>query len=852
MTEINNEILASRAFESLRRRILLGRDKENFPTADIAQPDGRTDWDLAIFLASALDDDGSSRVQQAVMDISFAALSAPEASEENKVSAALILERFGNWPSINLAIDRKYVPESYRRILPLPLRTDSIMAKIEHTVTPASGDKFLGSRFQRMFWKESQENEWLSLSAPTATGKSYVVRRWVIDQALASEAAVVLYIVPTRALVDEVYKELLDEDALQVVHIHSIPWDSTITQPGARILVMTQERAQITLESNPAIIPTAAFIDEAQKMGDGYRGMLLEEVVQESVRRSPNLKAVFASPMTSNPEILLTRTDSDLRKTALSTDLPSVNQSLYWLNPISRRSPMWAIERSNGSGMEKVGEVSLGEEPSPKSVRLAALPAKLAAPSSLNIVYANTAADAEACAKQIYEYRGPDALEPDDRIAELQDLIRNSVHPSYLLIEVVSRGVAFHYGNMPQSVRNGIEGLYRDGLIKFLVCTSTLLEGVNLPCTNIWVMNPRRGKGNPMTPFDFWNLAGRAGRWGSEFSGNIICIGTGDRKGWPNPPVTRSRGTIAFATEVEVANSEKISEFIRQGGIHPSGLRKDENLEAAAAHLFNAAGRGEEAKSLRVLSEGNARELEEEFRVQSLELTVPGYIRRAHPGINPQAMQRLLDDLVTKNPDDLPLLSPHDDGAFVRLVSILNRCERNMRAGFGIPKNQARLAMLLLSWMKGSSVPRLISERINFERDRDPDKFNTAKCIRAVLEDVEQVARFRAPKFLGCYTDIVEFVLPDDSDSSPQPDVTMMLELGVSRRTQVSLMSLGISRNATLNVSEFIATGELGPSQVLDWLEEQDFSSLGLPALLVREVDEAVKRARSRRAFDRA
>src|SRR5699024_5356132 len=123
---------------------------------------------------------------------------------------------------------------------------------------------------------------------------------------------------------------------------------------------------------------------------------------------------------------------------------------------------------------------------------------------------------------QIFEYLGSTSEIDDQRISDLQELIRKSVHSSYLLAEVISRGVAFHYGNMPQPVRQGVEELYRAGLIRFLVCTSTLLEGVNLPCTNIWIMNPRRGQGNPMTPFDFWNLAGRAGRWGAEFAGNII------------------------------------------------------------------------------------------------------------------------------------------------------------------------------------------------------------------------------------------------------------------------------------------------------------------------------------------
>lgn len=844
MAEINDEILNSVLFQELRGQIMAEFDRAAFPTGSFHTDFGGVDWNLALFLASALDEDGTAQVQQAVMDICFGALQSTESTSENKTSAALLLERVGNWPSIMLAVKRRHVEKDYRRSLPLPLRVDSVAAELEHTIRPVAGATFLGSDFQKRFWKESRASEWLSVSAPTSAGKSYVVKRWVIDQAVSDRQAVVLYVVPTRALVDEVTKELLEETELNSVHIHSIPWDSDLREEGSRILVMTQERVQITLDRFPNLQPTAAFFDEAQKIGDGYRGILLEDVLKEAVRRNPSLKAVFASPMTENPETLLSRSADESQGQAFTSPIPSVSQNLYWVNPIPRRSPNWIIERAERGEMHPIAEVSLGEEPHPRSKRLAAIPAKLSAPDALNIIYANTASDAEKCAKQIFEYLGSSAEVHDQRISDLKDLIHKSVHSSYLLAGVISRGVAFHYGNMPQPVRQGVEELYRAGLIRFLVCTSTLLEGVNLPCTNIWIMNPRRGQGNPMQPFDFWNLAGRAGRWGAEFAGNIICIGTRANGGWTSPaPTQRKSGLISFASETGLGDPKRVMDFVRQDGEHPSGARKDENLEALAAHLFDATSRKENSIALRAVSDESAADLISVFESKENELQVPNYVRRSHPGINPQAMQRLLDDLRTKDPESLPLLSPHDEGAFERLVRVLARCERNMRAGFGVSANQARLSVLLLNWMQGRPIPWLISERIDFEKKRNPEKFNTANCIRSVLEDVEQVARFRAPKYLACYADIVDLIVPPSADELKRPDVAMMLELGVSTPTDVSLMSLGLSRTATIQISEFIADSAMTTSEVLDWLQDQDLSSFGLPAMIVREANEVMRRA---------
>ena len=63
------------------------------------------------------------------------------------------------------------------------------------------------------------------------------------------------------------------------------------------------------------------------------------------------------------------------------------------------------------------------------------------------------------------------------------------------LVPLVERGVAFHYGNMPSLIRLEVERLFRSGKIRFLICTSTLIEGVNLSCRTIVLRGPRKGIG---------------------------------------------------------------------------------------------------------------------------------------------------------------------------------------------------------------------------------------------------------------------------------------------------------------------------------------------------------------------
>lgn len=198
---LNSEILGSEVFRQMRQLIFSQQSRQAFPTADFGILQEDLDWDLALFLASALDSDegDGTAVQAAVMDVAFGALESSATTEDQKTSAALLLERHGNWPSISLAVQRGMISAEYRSLVPVPLRIDSVHAVFEHQIIPLKGTTFLASRFQTDFWAAAQDNKWVSVSAPTAAGKSYVVKRWIIDEVFKNEQTTVCYIVPTRA-----------------------------------------------------------------------------------------------------------------------------------------------------------------------------------------------------------------------------------------------------------------------------------------------------------------------------------------------------------------------------------------------------------------------------------------------------------------------------------------------------------------------------------------------------------------------------------------------------------------------------------------------------------------------------
>ncbi len=108
---------------------------------------------------------------------------------------------------------------------------------------------------------------------------------------------------------------------------------------------------------------------------------------------------------------------------------------------------------------------------------------------------------------------------------------------------------------------------------------------------------------------------------------------------------------------------------------------------------------------------------------------------------------------------------------------------------------------------------------------------------------VEQIARFRAPKYLSAYVDVLhlhylEIGREDLIDHNM--DIGTQLEFGVSSRTLISLMELGLSRMTAVALYEKIARDDLDQTQALKWITNRSdrLDGMDLPVVIVRELRE--------------
>lgn len=836
---VEHVTLASKRFKGILSELTRRSIHADMPSVNIRQSDISVDWNYALLCCSALTSSVTRDGQESALRVAQSCLTSQDTSPDQKAAASLLLDRLGNRPALDLAWKRELVAQPEWNEVPPPLLLDVIRRRLELTIAPSLGATISASVFQRDFWDSAGDSKWLSVSAPTSAGKSYIVKRWFEEMSAEEILFKGLYLVPTRALIEEVSLDLRKVFGISV-KIHTLPWSAEIGEFSKEIFVLTQERLHLLQQRDPQFQAHLFFIDEAQKFGDGARGVLLQQVLDEAVRRNPEAQVIFASPLSDNPEHLLFGAPRGAKVESLLSESVTVNQNLLWANQVPGRTTKWELSVLNAEENIPIGSFELEARPSPVSKRLPYVSVALGKYGG-NVVYVDGASDAEKAAYQIYEALGPThQIEGNTEVALLQELVRTAVHSQYSLSVVLGRGVAFHYGNMPLLIKSEIERLFKEGMIEFLVCTSTLLEGVNLPCKNIFIRGPHKGRGNLMSAADFWNLAGRAGRWGKDFQGNIVCIDTDDSLVWPAPPRARSSQPLQRTTDRVLSRPLDLKAFIESGPPSPTDVRQPElesvfSLLAAriaqGVSLFNVTGL--------VADQGELEDLERTVRIALEGVELPARILVRHAGVNPLAMQRLLDYFANLDHPETYLLPPPEspDAArnYVRSFAI---CDERLGSRFG--NNSGRhwqLSILIAQWMRGQSLARLIDERVSFFRANGRGN-STASVIRSVLDDIEQVARFKAPKYLACYADILNFHL-NRTGGAPETesiDLPMMLELGVSRKTEVSLMALGLSRTAVVALAEYLVEDELTPDECLAWLQKIDIDSLGLVRLIAKEI----------------
>ena len=788
------------------------------------------DWDNMLSIASLFCYSEENKYVDAALRIAQTCILQADCTENQKNASAFILDTLTNKPAIKLAVKKHYLKENYKDNLPFSLKLQQCKSDYEHTIV-VNEDIITLNRFQKEVYAAYKSNETISISAPTSAGKSYILCTLILEE-LSKGYKNIVYVVPTRALISQVeadLRALLKQYHIETqTNITTVPPQECINTDISNIFVFTQERLHWFLFGNNSTDIDLLIVDEAHKIEDGNRGILLQQKIEDVVKANPNVKVYFSSPFTSNPEILLDNVINSSRKSKVNTQFVSVNQNLLHISQVPRKIQEWVIHLCTIEKTILLGKIVMTDRPTTELHKIVHTAYQTSNKGGC-LIYSNGAAEAEKTAVLLSNLLVE--TKNDSEISDLIKLVKKTIHNDYVLATVLQKGIAFHYGNMPLLIREEIERLFSIGKIDYLICTSTLLEGVNLPAKSIIIRKPTRGRGKPLNQNDFWNLAGRAGRWGKEYSGNIFCIEPSDWDVQPEPNKTKQE--IKRAINTIENNGNELLEYIQNES--PRNVAESrQDLEFAFGYFYIK----------HIIDKDDIPsypfyvELIQELEKVNTKISLPSSILKKNPGISPLAQQALFDYFNSHidTIEELIPVYPNDRNAFDEYTKLVDLIGKTISC-YPAELNASR-AILLINWMSGKPLSYLIDRSFRSYQKNGYNK-PLPVVIREVMDNVENFVRFKFAKDSSCYVDILRYVLEINGKQDlieNIPQLSLWLEFGVSQKTHLSLLALGLSRNTVLELAQLTVSTEKSVEECLAWLRSLNLEELDLSPIMINDI----------------
>ena len=383
-----------------------------------------------------------------------------------------------------------------------------------------------------------QEGHGVLVAAPTSAGKT-MVGQFAVYLALSQQSRA-FYTTPIKALSNQKFNEFVEIFGEKYVGL--LTGDNSING-DAPIVVMTTEVLRNMLYENASGLRDLSHVvmDEVHYLADRNRGAVWEEVI---IHLPAAVSVVALSATVSNAEefgdwLRTVRGDIEVvveehRPTPLHqhviagreifdlfTDVKTLKVNAD-LSRIAHNEQRNASYRGRYNGRYTPLRADVIE----MLARDDLLPC-------ITFIFSRAACDAavQQClgsglnlttTKEALEIRGiVDHAFADADTDELRVLGYNS------WLEGLERGFASHHAGMLPQFKEIVEELFQEGYIKAVFATETLALGINMPARSVVLEKLTKWNGTahvPVTPGEYTQLTGRAGRRGIDSQGHAIVV----------------------------------------------------------------------------------------------------------------------------------------------------------------------------------------------------------------------------------------------------------------------------------------------------------------------------------------
>ena len=375
------------------------------------------------------------------------------------------------------------------------------------------------------------------VAAPTGAGKT-IVGEFAAYLALMQEKKC-FYTTPIKALSNQKYQEFVERFGETKVGL--LTGDNSINT-DAQIVVMTTEVLRHMLYTGSSTLTNLGYVvmDEVHYLADKFRGAVWEEVL---IHLMESVQVVSLSATVSNAEefgewLQAVRGDTAVivsenrpvplyqhvlighRLLDLFNEDGTINQALF-------RSEREAMRQIRGPRYRKIDESKLNRpEVIEKLQSVQMLPV-------ITFIFSRQGCDSAVKQCLTANLRLTNTQEREEiRATALRYTNTLNTEDLELLghhewLAALERGIAAHHAGLLPIFKSCVEELFQRGLLKAIFATETLALGINMPARTVLLEKLTKWNGEahvPITPGEYTQLTGRAGRRGIDIEGNAVVI----------------------------------------------------------------------------------------------------------------------------------------------------------------------------------------------------------------------------------------------------------------------------------------------------------------------------------------
>lgn len=365
------------------------------------------------------------------------------------------------------------------------------------------------------------------LSGSTSFGKTFLIYE-ILHKMMYRNVALIF---PTISLLSEnlfkIYNSINYGWIKESYSIHTLS-DTQLTEEN-NLLIFTPERYLSFVDKNPRLRLDFVFVDEVYKLDNEF---IIDEIQQENERDVAYRIALHELLRNSETDALLAGPFITIEP-QLEGEISSFQKFLEWYNFNSLNYNNYEIVSKEeiiiktGRSIRVEDKFDIRFTNATKSCKFQEMLKWILDRRENVIVYCSQKHLTEKRAAELIEANIGIEIQNNERVVRLinhiERLFADNNGKQWIVTMALKRGIGIHHGLVPKYIQQEIISLFNDGILKILVCTTTITEGVNTTAKNMIILDGKKGI-KPLKKFDALNIEGRAGRFMQHYKGRIFIL----------------------------------------------------------------------------------------------------------------------------------------------------------------------------------------------------------------------------------------------------------------------------------------------------------------------------------------